>query len=248
MPIAARKFAAILLGAVLTGHLPAASETPLADAGPSGAYLAARQSATDNDFAAAVLWHEKALAADPTNLALLEGSITARLATGDIDGAGAQGQTMLDNGQRNQTAYLAVLAGDIKTGNHAKILKDQAEGESIGTLIDRLVVAWAKVGQGRMTDAQADFDAIIKEPGFGAFGLYHKALALGMSGDYEGADRLLSSTTANGVMQLRRAVIARAQILSQLERNPEAVALLDTTFGVRPDATVADLRRRLAAG
>ena len=246
MPFPARAITALLFGTALTLSAPALAQTD----GPNqtGAYLAARQAATDNDFAASVLWHDRALQIDPTNLALLEGAISARLAVGDITGAAANGQTMLDQGARNQIAYLAVLSGDIKSGDFAKILADQAAGHTIGSLIDKLIVAWAKVGQGRMSDALGDFDAITGEPGLGAFGIYHKALALASSGDYEGADRLLSGPDAQGVMQLRRAVLARVQILSQLERNPDAVALIDATFGARPDATFADLRRRLAAG
>jgi Flp pilus assembly protein TadD len=47
---------------------------------------------------------------------------------------------------------------------------------------------------------------------------------------------------------MRRGVIAHAQILSQLERNPDAVALLTSSFTGEPDPELDDLRRRLAAG
>ena len=250
MPRPARRLSALLLAAALTCMAPltTAAETGQAQSGQAGAYLAARQAATGNDFAAAALWHDKALLADPTNPTLLEGAVTAHLALGDIAAASANGRALLASGTRNQIAYLAVLAGDIQAGAYARILTDQAAGHSIGALIDKLIVAWALVGTGKMAQAQADFDAIIQTPGTGAFGLYHKALALASTGDYEGADRLLSGPDAGAVLQLRRAVLARAQILAQLERNPEAVALIDKAFGTRPDAGMADLRRRLAAG
>ena len=241
----ARHLSALLLASALTCAAP---HTAAAESDQAGAYLAARQAATANDFAAAAQWHDKALLADPTNAALLEGAVTARLALGDIAAAATSGRALLATGTRNQIAYLAVLAGDIQAGDFASILADQTAGHTIGALIDKLVVAWAKVGTGKMSDAQADFDAIIKTPGTGAFGTYHKALALASTGDYEGADRLLSGPEAGAVMQLRRAVLAQAQILAQLERNPEAVALIDRAFGTRPDAGMADLRRRLTAG
>ena len=250
MPRLARRLSALLLAAALTCSAPltTAAETGQAQSGQAGAYLAARQAATGNDFAASALWHDKALLADPANPTLLEGAVTAPLALGDTAAASANGRALLASGTRNQIAYLAVLAGDIQAGAYARILTDQAAGHSIGALIDKLIVAWALVGTGKMAQAQADFDAIIKTPGTGAFGLYHKALALASTGDYEGADRLLSGPDAGAVLQLRRAVLARAQILAQLERNPEAVALIDKAFGTRPDAGMADLRRRLAAG
>lgn len=247
MPRVTTRLAALAIG-LLVSLSPALAEVAPGGSDQAGAYLAARQAFTDNDFAAAVLWHDKALRADPTNIALLEGSVTARLALGDIAGASANGKALLATGTRNQIAYLAVLAGDVRSGDFAKVLADQTAGNTIGTLIDKLIAAWAKVGTGKMAQAQADFDAIIKTPGTGAFGIYHKALALASTGDYEGADRLLSGPDAGSVMQLRRAVLARAQILAQLERNPEAVAMIDAAFGARPDAGLADLRRRLAAG
>ena len=250
MPPFASRLLALLLGTAVSAMSPVAglAEAPANGTDQAGAYLAARQAATQNDFAAAALWHDKALATDPTNPALLEGAVTSHLAMGEIAKAAAYGQTLLATGTRNQIAYLSVLAGNVQAGDFAKILKDQAAGNTIGSLTDQLVVAWAKVGTGKMTQALADFDGIIKTQGTGAFGLYHKALALASTGDFEGADRLLSGPDSGAVMQLRRAVLARAQILSQLERNPEAVALIDKAFGNRPDAGMADLRRRLAAG
>ena len=47
---------------------------------------------------------------------------------------------------------------------------------------------------------------------------------------------------------MRRGVIAHVQILSQLERNADAIALLDRSFAPGSDLEVDDLRRRLAAG
>ena len=220
----------------------------LADSGQSGAYLAARHAATANDFAAAAFWYDRVLQSDPANPILLEGSVAANLAMGQIAQAATAGRALLQTGTKNQIAYLAVLAADVQSGDFAKILTDQAAGNTIGALIDRLIVAWAKVGTGNMTDALADFDAIIKTPGAGAFGVYHKALALAASGDFEGADRLLTTPGAAGALQLRRAVLAQVQILSQLERNPDAIAAIDRAFGTRPDAGMADLRRRLLAG
>lgn len=245
MPPPARPRTALLVAMALACLAPV---TASAEGGQSGAYLAARQAETANDFAASALWHDKALAADPTNPTLLEGSVTAHLALGDIDTAAARGRTLLDTGAKNQIAYLAVLAADIDASDFDQILQDQAAGNTIGALIDQLITAWTKVGTGRMQDALADFDAIIATPGTGAFGIYHKALALASTGDYEGADRLLAGPDAGSVLQLRRAVLARIQILAQLERNPEAIALLDQAFSPRPDAAMADLRRRLAAG
>ncbi len=164
----------------------------------AGAYLAARAAAATNDYTAAAFWFDKALLSDPKNPTLLEGAVTSQLALGAIDKAAAYGKTLLDSGSKNQIAYIAVLAADAKAGNFAKILQDQAAGNSVGALVDKLVVAWAEVGIGKMSEALADFDAITKGQGTATFGLYHKALALASTGDFEGADKLLSTPEAAG--------------------------------------------------
>jgi tetratricopeptide (TPR) repeat protein len=219
-----------------------------AENGQAGAYLAARQASLRNDFAEAAKWYDRVLLSDPANPALLEGAAGSHLAMGQITEAATSGRALLAGGTRNQIAYLAVLTANAQAGDFAKVLADQADGNTIGALIDRLMVAWAKVGTGNMTAALTDFDAIIATTGTGAFGIYHKALALAASGDFEGADRLLSGPDAAPALQLRRAVLAHVQILSQLERSPEAVALIDKAFGTRPDPGMVDLRRRLVAG
>ncbi|MEO8240767.1 MAG: tetratricopeptide repeat protein [bacterium] len=243
---------ALAVGSALamTPACPGWADTAQPETAPdnAGAYLAARLAAANNDFTAAAYWFEKALLSDPKNPTLLEGAVTSQLALGAIDTAAAYGQILLDTGSHSQIAYIAVLAGDAKAGNFAKVLKDQTAGNSVGSLVDKLVVAWSELGIGKMSEALADFDKVTSGQGTAAFGLYHKALALASTGDFEGADKLLSGPGSEGTQQLRRAVVARLQILSQLERDPDAVALLDKVFGTRLDLSLTDLRARLVAG
>ena len=249
---------ALTLGATLASLGPtlAWAEAPkavttlpvAAGADDAGAYLAARLAARVYDFVAAASWYDRALEADPGNAALLEGSVTAYLAMGKIDVAGEKARLLAATGAKNQIAFLAILAADAHAGDFAAILKNEQAGDSIGTLVDALVIAWAEVGTGKMSEALADFDKIISTPGMAAFGTYHKALALASTGDFEGADKLLSGPGADAVAQLRRGLVARVEVLSQLERDPDAVALIDKTSGLRVDDGIADLRRRLVAG
>jgi tetratricopeptide (TPR) repeat protein len=145
-------------------------------------------------------------------------------------------------------AYLAILAADAGAGDFAAILANEKAGNTIGTLVDGLVIAWSEIGNGKSSEALADFDKIMRTPGMEAFGTYHKALALASTGDFEGADKLLSGPAADAISQLRRGLLARVQVLSQLERNPDAIALIDKTLGPRLDDGMAALRTRLAAG
>lgn len=229
---------------------PAATATvgPVVLPEGAGAYLAARQAAGTNDFAAAARWYDLALQSDPQNLDLLERDATAYLALGDLATAAKLAKVLAATGSKSQIAALVLLADDAQRSDFAAILAAQANGASIGQLMDDLIKAWSQVGIGKMSDATATFDKIIATPSMQPFGLYHKALALAQTGDYEGAEKLLSDPRAAGILTLRRGLVVQVEILSQLERSPEAVALIDKTFGPVLDDGLAQLRRKLSAG
>ena len=240
----------LVVAALATLSAPLRAETA-APAGDAGAYLSAHLAAAENDYAAAATWFDRALLADPTNPDLLDGAIAAKLALGDIDGAAAAARLLGDATTPDKPhvmGSLALLAADAKSGNFADILKTQGRNHAANALFDDLILGWAAVGTGAIPDAVAHFDTLSKVDGLQIFGLYHKALALGMTGDFAGADAVLASKPAEGVFQLRRGIMTRIEVLSQLERNPEALALFDASFAGQDDATLTDLRRRLAAG
>jgi Flp pilus assembly protein TadD len=99
-----------------------------------------------------------------------------------------------------------------------------------------------------MSEAIAAFDGMAKTQGMEAFALYHKALALASAGDFEGADAILSGRVAGPIAVMRRGVVAHVQILSQLERREDALALLDRSFGTDPDPQLDALRAALSGG
>ncbi|OYU38728.1 MAG: hypothetical protein CFE33_14750 [Pseudorhodobacter sp. PARRP1] len=224
---------------------------PEASAGPvsaAGAYLAAGVASSEADYAAAVEWYGRALSGDPANPALLQGALMAHVGTGDMVGAAKLAQAFQAAGGKSQIATVVLIAGDAKRQDYAAILKEQAAGGSAGAVLDDLVKAWAKLGLGRMSEATEAFDKMAKTKGLEAFGLYHKALALASAGDYEGAENILSGKAGGSFPLTRRGLIATVEILSQLERNPEAVALIDRNFQPGTDLEIDDLRRRLDAG
>lgn len=265
MPRFTHRFALILAaglaGGLVTGPIMAATTvapdpvsgvTPAPGSGDvtdtAGAYLAARQAISVHDFTEAARWFAVALRADPQNPDLLEGAVTTRLALGDIDGAAKLAQALAATGAKTQIGAMTLLAQNAAEGDFAAILKAQADGATIGKLMDGLITAWAQVGTGKVSDATASFDKIIATPGMETFGLYHKALALAQTGDYEGAEKLLSDPKAAALNGLRRGVLAQVEILSQIERGPDAVALIDKVYGPEPDVGLTELRRRVAAG
>jgi len=233
--------APMLLGAGLA--LPS-----LAQDGGAGAFLAARVATAQNDYKAAADWYARALLSDRGNAALLEGAVISNINIGAVDLAGEMGQRLMQLGGRNQTASLALMAKQAKAADYAALIAGARAGQSAGALLDGLVVAWAEVGSGRMSEALDGFDVLARTKGLEAFALYHKALALASVGDFEGADEILSGRAAGAIAVTRRGIVAHVQMLSQLENNTEAMAVLDRNFVPGQDLEIDALRLRLAAG
>ncbi len=236
----------MLQGAVLAialGLPVSASANSLA-----GDYLAARQATYSGDYRAAAEYYGQAVAFDPTNGDLLERAVLANISLGDLERAQALADKMTDQGMASQIAYMAQMAGYAQAENYTDVLKQIADNKGVGPLVDGLAKAWAELGQGDMSAALVQFDEVAKSDGLGAFAAYHKALALASVGDFEGAEAIFASNAAGGMQMTRRAVMARAEILSQLERNPDAVALIDDSFGADIDPGLDEMRARLDAG
>ena len=248
---------ALLLGVALAGQ-PGLADTQKPKARPdpaavqiepdsaAGIYLAARLASAQNDIAAAVDLYARALALDPGNPALLDGAVTARLSSGDLDGAASAARALIALNGKGQAAVLAVVAGDAKAGNYASIPTDLAEGHSIGEMTDGLLLAWAQLGQGSMTDALAAFDKMSANGSMQGFALYHKALALALTGDFDGALKILSGPEIGKVRLSRRALIARVEVLAQLDRRPEALDLMNRAFPMGQDPVMDALRAQLS--
>ncbi|MBD3679713.1 MAG: tetratricopeptide repeat protein [Rhodobacteraceae bacterium] len=233
-----------VLIAVLTAlAAPVASATE-----DAGAYLAARQASIDTDYREAVGYYARALVADPGNPVLMENLMTAQIGLGEVDNAVAVARRMLSSGAQSQLANLVLMAKAAKGNSYDRLLEDYEAGMAISPLVDGLAIAWAELGQGHMSEALAAFDAVIETDGMMAFGLFHKALALASVGDFEGADAILAGQDMPALSLTRRGVIAHAAILSQLERNADALDLIDGSFGAVTDPQLSDIRSRLADG
>ncbi|PVA11183.1 hypothetical protein DC366_05350 [Pelagivirga sediminicola] len=214
----------------------------------AGPYLATRAARYDSDYAAAAKYALRALKSDPDNLVLLDSAVGALLATGEVMQAVPIAQRMDEADMRSQVAQMVLLGDAVARGDFDFVLRQIEAEEAVGPLADGLIGAWATMGTGDMAAALKKFDAIAAEPGLRSLAVYHKALALASVGDFESADKIYSGETDGPMQTTRRSVIAWAEVLSQLERNEDAIKVLDDTFGSDSDPQVADLRARLEAG
>lgn len=224
-----------------------AALAPSARAQDAGAYLAARVAGNDSDHRAAAEWFSRALIADRENPGLMEGVIISNIALGDFEKAALAAHAMRATGLKSQSMTLALLVEALKAEDYSAVLGARDDIRAVGALLEQLVTAWSELGTGDATEALAAFDETAGTEGLEAFGLYHKALALASVGDLEGADDILSGENGQPIALLRRGVIAHAQILSQLERNADALAVLDEAFPA-DDATIEPMRDTLRDG
>lgn len=213
----------------------------------AGSYLAGRQAATHSDFTQASISFTKALARDPSNPELMEGAALSYLSLGEIKRAVPIAKAIEQAGLRSQTGSMILIADMIMREDFDSVIARDGDGDGVGPLVDTLVSAWAKLGQGKAGDAFAEFDEIAEQPGMAGFAVYHKAMAHAVVGDFEGADKLFSSTEAGAASSTRRGAMARAEVLSQLGRNEDALQSLRLAFGTSRDPELSNLFAALEA-
>lgn len=216
--------------------------------GFAGDYLAARQASFLADYKAASYFYGRALARDPGRPELLERAVLANISLGDIDSASTYADRLGQQGVASQIGQLALIARDIRAEDYEAVLTALEAKQGIGPLADGLIKAWSQLGTGDMTAAQDTFDEVATIRGLGPFAAYHKAFALASVGDFQSAEDILGGDGSTGLSATRRGVMAHSEILSQLGRNDEAIALLDETFGGNLDPGLTAMRDSLDAG
>ncbi|NOC93516.1 tetratricopeptide repeat protein [Ruegeria sp. HKCCD6604] len=222
--------------------LPAFSETG------AGSYLAGRQAIYENDYSAAERYYAQALRFDPQNALLQESVVVARIALGEVARALPIAQQIEEANLPSQAARMVISANLIADGKFDDLLARDPETQGVGPLVDGLMIAWAHLGQGEMTKAMEQFDSVATQDGLREFALYHKAMALASIGDFEGAEAILADNDGTVARFSRRAALARTEILSQLDRNEDAIQFLDDVFVAGSDPTIEAYLSQLAAG
>ena len=222
---------------------------PVLAAEDAGAYLAARQARYDHDFDAAARYYTQALTRDASNPAILESAAIAFMALGDVDRAVPVARQIEEQDLQSQVAFMALLANEVARDQHQEVIDRIEAGKGVGALADGLVRAWIELARGDVTTALEIFDGVSEERGLKNFALYHKALALASVGDFETAEAIFSGGIDDAPLQrTRRGTRAWAEVLSQLERNDEAIAILDDAFGANMDPEIQQLRDQLETG
>lgn len=239
-----RRTAALITTAFLTIHPVCATGQGLA-----GPYLAAVQASYRDDYVTAARYFVQAVAQDPQNPYLVQNAIINNVIAGEFDVAAPLARRMLELGTELQLAGLVLVADAFGRDDYegAQALLEDPDFR-LNPLLSGLLQGWAAVGAGNMEAAQTHMDALGGNPNFGPLGQYHKALALALVGNFDGAAAILNGDDAGPLRVNRASVIAHAQVLVQLDQREAALAAIDETPGAKFDADMMRLRDRIAAG
>lgn len=237
--------------AVRPAHRPAA---PAEIHGLAGPYMAARMAAIQNDYRSAADYYLQALAQNDTDGYLQDSALVALISAGEMERATALALTMSDQGRATELAKLVQRTELARAGRWDDLIKaidaapspeDAGDMPGGGALVDGMMRAWALLGAGKAGESLSAFKKLATLRGAAPMVNYHLALAKAKVGDFEGAEELLADPTTGAHIL---GVVARAQVLSQLERDKDAVAMLDATPGVAEEPHLLALRDRLAKG
>ena len=220
---------------------------PAAAQGVAGNYLAGLVAANGKDYAASAQYYTKLLISNPNDPFVLENAILAQLSLGQTEKAIpiAYRLDALEEVE-SQLGNLAVVLDLASKENFAEVTKRIQSGQGIGPLVDGLLLAWSALGEGNMTAASAGFDTLAEEPGVRGFALYHKALALASVGNFGAAHKIYASEAGANLQASRRGALAHVQILSQLGRNQDGLAIIAALFGDDLDPELQALSEALA--
>lgn len=228
---------------------PAASKPAPLTSGLAGPFLAARMATVENDFAAAARYFVQAVAHDPEDRFLQDSALLALVSAGEIDRAVQLAGRIGSDGKPTELSRLIHQAELVHSGDWAGLLADVGKADgAVGPdtdLLAGMLRGWALLGAGKASEALAEFERLSRIEGVAPMVNYHLALARALVGDYEGAETLLGDATT-GAHVLGFA--ARAQILAQLERRDEAIAMIGAIPGVEAEPQLLALRDALQAG
>ena len=238
------RFISVLKSVVLSGTLITAAAAQEA----SGPYIAARQAAIAHDYEFAVEYFSRALVQSPLDVVLSEQAMSAFLAVGDVSKAQILAKALNPGLNSHPLAGILLLTQSFQTENYKAALAQLESTSVAGAAVDDLLKGWALMGLGRVGDALKSFDTASKEQGMRSFGLYQKALAFSLVGDFESAEAIFSVKDQTLVAVSFRASLARAQILVQLDRSIDAINFLSDLYGEDAGQEVRAMIAQLQAG
>ncbi|MBK0400096.1 tetratricopeptide repeat protein [Limibaculum sp. M0105] len=219
-----------------------------------GAYLAAEQAVRNGDAAGAAEYYARALAGDPSDKTLLERTILAKVAAGQVDTAIPLARRLEEVSPGHNLGALVLAADGLKRRKPDEVRAAlDAVPEDGGQFLGLLIEAWAHVAAGdtnaarmAITDLQADTNL---GPAGQQLASYHLGLMEALAGNDEAAVEAFLKASDSPDTAGFRLVRSQAGALARLDRTDEARALISQRLGrTLGDDRLEDLERSIAQG
>ena len=212
-------------------------------------FLIGRVANGRGDFEAASDRYYHALAASPRDAELVEGALIASLASGELDRAHELARIEPAEGEVSVYAHF-VRAADLIAANRYRQARSEleaVEGNAAQELTARLMLTWARTGEGRVEDVTMELERLAQMRPYGALFAYQQAMALDFAGRDDSALAAYADA-ANGGLWLAPAVERRADLLARTGARAEAGAVLQEASSGPDGEALAAARARLDAG
>ncbi len=230
-----------------TNAAPQSPPAPLTF-GLAGPFLAARMATVENDFQAAARFFVQAVAHDPDDRFLQDSALVALVSAGEIERAVDLASRIGSEGEPTELSRLIHRADLVHAGDWTGLLADvgtPTDVDSESDLLAGMLRGWGLLGAGEAQKAVDEFKRLSRLEGVAPMVNYHLGLAFALAGDYESAEALLADDMTGAHIL---GFAARAQILAQLERRDDAVAMIEAIPGVEAEPQLLALRDRIKSG
>lgn len=215
-------------GTALVALLACLGGTPVLAEGNTGAYLAARHAAINNDISQAATYFTRALAADPANVALMEQAVLYKIADGRVAAAVPLARALVAKEPDHRIGQLLLVTENFRQGE-AQEAADRLEkhgDKAFNTVTSKLLAGWAAFDLGEHEESREIFASLDGQQLYRIFADYHAGLAAAAAGDDEDAEKLFESSIGDEAPTARLAE-AYGRFLERNDRGDEAVALYD---------------------
>jgi tetratricopeptide (TPR) repeat protein len=199
----------------------------------SGAFLAARTADVDKDLDNATKLYRIALDFEPDNVDVKQRLMITMLMNGDLDGGVKLAEELKSDSSVERITTIARAVEAIRKGQYRsaqKILNYEGPND-LDRLMNSLLLAWAKAGEGNPKDAIAAIDAMEGPEWFGIFKNYHAGAIAIAAGDKAAARKHLNDAVLdrNGGSAAPDTFMRSVMALARLEaRDGNKQKALDT--------------------
>lgn len=200
----------------------------------AGAFLAARTAEADRDYPSAVKFYKKALEFTPNELELQQRLMIALFMNGEFDEGAKLAKVLEKDPAVERVTSVALGFRAMRDGDYFQALKHfKYEGPNdLDRLMNQLLIAWTKVGEGKGKDAIKLVQDLKGPSWYGIFRNYNIGVMAAMTGETETARKALTETVtdrnggATAPDTFARAVIALATLEAQAGNKQKALDAL----------------------